>query len=75
MGKTVQIDDDVIQAAERLAAKRNTTVDKVVSDLAREGLALASGLRLIEKGGFWVLPSRGGVVTSEMVEQLAEDEP
>ena len=38
MGKTVQIDDDVMRAAERLAAERGTTPGAVISELARREL-------------------------------------
>ena len=38
MGKTVQIDDDVMRAAERLAAERGTTPGEVISELARREL-------------------------------------
>ncbi|HEV7800570.1 MAG TPA: CopG family transcriptional regulator [Burkholderiales bacterium] len=39
MGKTVQIDDDVMRAAERLAAERGVTPDQVISEAARKTLA------------------------------------
>ncbi len=32
MGKTVQIDDDVMRATERLAAERGTTPGEVISN-------------------------------------------
>ena len=72
MGKTVQIDDDVMGAAERLAAERGTTPGEVISDLARRELTRPPLGPLIERNGFYVLPSRGGVVTSALVKRLAE---
>ena len=38
MRTTLDIDDDVLQAAKELAANRQTTAGKVLSELAREGL-------------------------------------
>ena len=40
---TVDIDDDVLQSAKELAAKRGTTLGRVVSDLIRSALAHRSG--------------------------------
>jgi len=38
MRTTLEIDDDVLQAAKDLAANRRTTAGKVLSDLARQAL-------------------------------------
>ena len=73
MGKTVQIDDDVMRAAERLAAERGTTPGEVISELARRELTRPPLGPLIERNGFYVLPSRGEVVTSALVKRLLED--
>lgn len=73
MGKTVQIDDDVVHAAERLAAERGTTPGAVISELARRELTRPPQGPLIERNGFYVLPSRGGVVTSALVKRLVDD--
>ena len=73
MGKTVQIDDDVMRAAERLAAERGSTPGEVISELARRELTRPPRGPLIERNGFYVLPSRGEVVTSASVKRLLED--
>jgi len=39
MGKTVQIDDDVLAAAEKIAAERGVSPGEVISDAARKALA------------------------------------
>jgi len=70
MRVTLEIDDEVIAAAEKLAAERKTTVDQVVSDAAWNELARA---HLIIRNGFPVLPKSGGVVTPELVEKLLEE--
>ncbi len=73
MGKTVQIDDDVMRAVERLAAERGTTPGEVISELARRELTHPPRGPLIKRNGFYVLPSRGEVVTSALVKRLLED--
>ena len=75
MRTTLDIDDDVLSAAKELALAQRTTVGRVISDLARQELTRPADDNLILRNGFWVLPKRGGVVTSELVERLAEDEP
>jgi hypothetical protein len=78
MGKTVQIDDDVMRAAERLAAERGVTPDQVISDAARKALAdhaeFAGPCGAVLENGWYVLPKRGGEpVTSELVRRLLDD--
>ena len=80
MGRTVQIDDDVMRAAEKLAAERGTTPDAVISEVARRSLVQPSAplggppVGAVLKNGWYVLPSRGGPpVTSELVRRLLED--
>ena len=67
---TLEIDDEVIAAAEKLAGERNTTVDRVISDAAWNELARAH--RII-RNGVPVLPKTGAVVTPELVEKLLEE--
>ena len=38
MRTTLDLDDDVLQAAKEIAAVRRTTAGKIVSELARKGL-------------------------------------
>jgi hypothetical protein len=75
MGKNVEIDEDILRAAERIAAETNTTPGRVISDFARRAM---SGQLSVDdlpmRDGFRYLPKRGGVVTPELVERLAEDE-
>lgn len=76
MRTTLDIDDDILTAAKELAAAEKKTAGQVLSDLARRGLTHPTEvLHLTQRNGFWILPKRGGVVTSELVERLAEDEP
>jgi len=70
MRVTLDIDDKVIAAAEKLAAERNTTVDRIISDAAWNELARA---HVIIRNGCPLLPKRDGVVTPELVEKLLEE--
>ena len=72
MRTTLDIDDDVLAAAKEKAAGQKTTAGKVLSDLARQSLTRPAEGPLIERNGFFVLPSRGGVVTSALVKRLEE---
>jgi hypothetical protein len=57
-----------------LAVARKTTAGRVISDLARQTLTRPIGQPLKYRDGFPVLAKRGGVVTLELIERLAEDE-
>jgi hypothetical protein len=74
---TLDIDDDVLQAAKELAARERTTAGAVLSRLAREGLRPRTkgnaSLRL--KNGIPVFPARlGEVITLEDVQKLTDEE-
>jgi hypothetical protein len=73
MRTTIDIDDDVLAAAKVLASRQKTAAGKILSELARRALTQPAQGPLIERNGFMVLPSRGGVVTSALVERLAEE--
>jgi hypothetical protein len=73
MRTTLDIDDDVLAAAKELASGQKTTTGKILSELARRALTQPAQGPLIERNGFMVLPSRGGVVTSALVKRLAEE--
>jgi hypothetical protein len=74
MRTTLDIDDDILTAAKELAEAQKTTAGRVISDLARRTLTRPAEQGLVQKNGFWVLPARGGVVTSELVQRLADDD-
>lgn len=75
MRTTLEIDDDVLNAAKELAALRKTTAGKVLSDLARRGLRRERA-DAGERNGVPLLPSREDArpVSSEDVARLL-DEP
>jgi hypothetical protein len=74
MRTTLDIDDDVLQAAKELAARRGTTAGQVVSELARKALEPRQAGRM--RNGVPVLRRRSGtpLLTVERVNQLF-DEP
>jgi hypothetical protein len=77
MRTTLDIEDDVLQAAKELAQREGRTAGKVLSELARRGLAapaarLAGRPRL--RRGVPVLASRGDIVTLEHVQRLRDQE-
>jgi hypothetical protein len=72
---TLDIDDDVLQAAKELAASRASTAGKVLSDLARKALQPARTLRV--RNGVPLLPRRPAGAprpTMKLVNDL-RDEP
>ena len=74
MRTTLDIDDDdVLSAAKDLATAQRTTAGKVISDLARKALTQPLGTGVTCHHGFHVLPKRGGVVTTELIDRLAEE--
>ena len=80
MRTTLDIDDDVLQAAKELGQRERKTAGKVLSDLARKALTAPSDFSgpvgpagAVLKNGWYVLPSRGGILTSEMVQRLLEE--
>lgn len=53
---TLDVDDDVLQAAKEIAANRRTTTGKVISDLARKALTSTKSGR--ERNGVPLMPRR-----------------
>jgi hypothetical protein len=77
MRTTLDIEDDVLQAAKELAQREGATAGKVISALARRGLAApvpASGKSEAMRGGVPVLERRGEVVTLDHIQQLRDQE-
>ncbi|HLY06667.1 MAG TPA: CopG family transcriptional regulator [Rhizomicrobium sp.] len=78
MRTTLDIDDDVLAAAKELARTRKSTAGEVISGLAREALtggaaatnAGAAPHGLLYEDGWYVLPSRGVVVTNELIDKI-----
>lgn len=79
MRTTLDIDDDVLQAAKELGRTQRKTAGKILSDLARA--ALSKSTRSVHAGpggtvlehGWHVFPASGQIVTSEMVKRLLDE--
>jgi len=75
MRTTVDIDDDVLQAAKELGAMQKKTAGQMLSELARKGLAPAAQPRPRVRNGVPLLPSRHGapIMTMADVNRLRDD--
>ena len=77
MRTTLDIDDDILQAAKERARAEGKTAGQVVSELVRQALTQPTDRLDIRKieivDGIPVLPSRGSVVTHELVQRLIEE--
>jgi len=77
MRTTLDIEEDVLQAAKELAQREGSTAGRVISNLARRGLSLPSTQAKHKpslRGGVPLLGSRGEVVTLERTRKLMEQE-
>ena len=78
MRTTLDIDDDILQAAKELARTENKTAGQMLSELARKGLTQSRGgnradeVRIVD--GIPVIPARGAVVTKGLIDRLIEEE-
>ena len=76
MRTTLDIDDDILQAVKEIAEVRGSTAGKVISELARKGLAPPKQ-KVTVKNGVPLLPRRGPndrPLTMEMVNELRDSE-
>ena len=77
MRTTLDIEDDVLQAARELAQREGSTAGRVISTLARRGLAVPAGKPKKSpgvRGGVPLVASRGEVVTTENIQNLMDQE-
>jgi hypothetical protein len=77
MRTTLDIDEDVLDAAKNLAEVRKTTAGKVISELARQALQPRKTPKKFHlRNGVPLLPfKRGGkVVTMELVNKLRDED-
>jgi hypothetical protein len=76
MRTTLEIDDDVMLAAKRIAHFRNEPVGLVISELARRGLVPESRPVVEIQDGIPVWLHRAGAiqVTGQMVRNIADED-
>ena len=77
MRTTLDIDDDVLQAARERAKREGKTAGAVVSELARSALtsgpAAAPSAAPRSVHGLRPFPKRRGVVTNELIDRLRDE--
>ncbi len=73
MRTTLDIDDDVLQAAKEMAEASRTSAGKMLSQLARRGLDKPRNVRV--RNGVPLLPARssGVRVTMKLVNELRDE--
>lgn len=78
MRTTLDIADDVLQAAKERARREGRTMGAVLSDLARAALTAPpkprAGRERKAVHGFQPFPRRGVIVTNELIDRLREDD-
>jgi len=78
MRTTLDIANDVLQAAKERARREKKTVGQVISELARSALTAPPQVLTAREPkavyGFRPFPKRGGIVTNEMIDKLREDD-
>ena len=80
MRTTLDIDDDVLNAAKELARRENVSAGQIVSRMLRDVLTGKLGAQghstapAAAVAGFRPFVARGQVVTNDTVNQLREDE-
>lgn len=78
MRTTLDIANDVLQAAKELARREKKTAGEVISELARRALTAPPITRAAPQPkaicGLRPFPKRGGIVTNELIGKLREDD-
>ena len=78
MRTTLDIANDVLQAAKERARREKKTTGAVISELARSALTAppeAPAARAPKAlYGFRPFPKRGGIVNNELIDRLREDD-
>lgn len=76
MRTTLDIADDVLQAAKERAKRERKTTGEVISDLARRALTTPQAPLSVEEpravNGLKPFARRGGIVTNELINKLRE---
>ena len=78
MRTTLDIDDDVLQAAKDRARHQGTSAGRIISELARAALTGYSEGKNAQvpkaRYGFRPFAKRGGLVTNALIDKLREDD-
>lgn len=78
MRTTLDIANDVLQAAKDRARREKKTIGEVISDLARSALTAPAQVPATPAPaglyGLRPFPKRGGIVTNDLIDRLREDD-
>ena len=76
MRTTLDIEDDVLQAAKEMARREHLSAGQVISRLARQAMTVSVGATLSAPtvAGFRPLPARGVLASNDQVNALRESE-
>ena len=78
MRTTLDIADDVLQAAKERARRERKTIGEMISDLARRALTSPPEPPSVREPeaiyGLRPFAPRGGIVTNELIDKLREDD-
>jgi len=78
MRTTLDIANDVLQAAKDRARREKKTIGEVISELARSALTAPPHVPVAREPkalyGFRPFPKRGGIVTNDLIDKLREDD-
>jgi hypothetical protein len=78
MRTTLDIADDVLQAAKERAHREKKTMGEVISELARRALTTPREPLSVREStaiyGLRPFAPRGGIVTNELIDKLREDD-
>lgn len=77
MRTTLEIEDDVLQAAKELAEIEGTTAGKIISKLVRRALTGPPGKttdRFVYRNGIPQRQSRGEIITLDHVQKIMDEE-
>lgn len=74
MRTTLDIANDVLQAAKDRARREKKTTGEVISELARSALTAPAARGPKAFYGFRPFPKRGGIVNNELIDKLRQDD-
>jgi hypothetical protein len=78
MRTTLDIADDVLQAAKERAKRERKTIGEVISELARRALTTPHEPLSVKEPkavhGLKPFPRRGGIVTNELIDKLRDED-
>jgi hypothetical protein len=78
MRTTLDIADDVLQAAKERAKRERKTVGEMISELARRSLTTPQMTQSVKEPkavyGLKPFPRRGGIVTNELIDKLRDED-